>query len=143
MVFKEMFIREKLSAIDGHLDEVKHLFRFLPEEILKDSEKLHIAERLFQLIVDLMLDINQHFIKELKLKPSEDLQGTFTILGNSGVLPKEFALKIAPMVGLRNRLVHRYEELKPKLFVNEFYKKYSDFEKYIKLISEYLKSINT
>jgi len=88
-----------------------------------------------------MIDINQHFIRELDFKISEDFQGTFYILGKKGILPNGFAKKIAPVVGLRNRIVHRYDTLNKELFIKTFRKNYSDFEKYIKLINQYLEKI--
>lgn len=89
-----------------------------------------------------MIDVNQHFIKELKLKISDDLQGTFYILGENNVLPQNFALKIAPVVGIRNRLVHKYEELIPKIFLKSLYKNKNNFELYAKYINEYLTKIS-
>ncbi len=138
MVFSEILVDEKIKRVKGYLDEIKNLFRFSAKEILADSEKLHAAERLFQLIVDEMIDINQHFIKELDFDLSNDIEGTFHILGENDILPKDFALKIAPVVGLRNRLVHRYEKLDPKTFIESFQKEYADFEEYIKFIINYL-----
>ncbi|MDD5738933.1 MAG: DUF86 domain-containing protein [Candidatus Pacebacteria bacterium] len=142
MTFQESFILEKLNTISEYTEEINHLFRFSVKEILNDSEKMHIAERLCQLIVDAMIDINQHFIKELNLKISDDLQGTFYILGENNVLPKNFALKIAPVVGIRNRLVHKYDELSPKIFIESLYKDRNDFDLYAKYINEYLIKIS-
>ena len=139
MTFNQSFILEKLNQIIGHLEETKKFFRFSDREILADLEKLHIAERLFQLIVDDMLDINQHFIKELNFDTSDDYQGTFYILGDNNILPKNFAFKIAPTTGVRNILVHGYETLDKKLFIKNFKDNYSDFEQYVKLIEKYLK----
>lgn len=138
MTFEKLFVLEKLEQIDGYLTEVKDFFRFSDEDILKDSEKMHIAERLLQLIVDAMVDVNQHFIKELDLKSSEDFQGTFYILAENGVLLPEFAEKIAPVVAVRNRIVHRYEELDKTLFIKNFRKNQEDFRKFIDLIKERL-----
>lgn len=140
MTFKEALVLQKFQEILENLDEMREVFKFSDKEILKDSLKYHTAERLLQLIVDLMLDINYHFIKELNLKVSEDLQGTFYILGENKILPNKFAQKIAPVVGLRNRIVHRYETLDKILFIKTFRKNFSDLEKYIKLIEQYLKT---
>lgn len=142
MTFQKAFVFQKLEEIFGYLDETKDFLKFSDEEILADSGKLHIAERLLQLIVDIMIDINQHFIKELNLKIPEDFQGTFYILGENKILPMKFAQKIAPVVGLRNRIVHRYDTLDKPLFVSTFRKNYSDFETYLKLISDYLKEMD-
>ena len=38
------------------------------------------------------------------------------------VLPKDFAKRIAPIVDLRNRLVHRYEKIDKNLFLKMLYK---------------------
>lgn len=131
MTFQKAFILEKLTEIAGYLKEIEDFFKLDDKEILKDSGKLHVAERLLQLTVDTMVDVNQHFIKELKLKVSEDFQGTFYILGENKILPKDFARKIAPVVGLRNRIVHRYETLDKKMFISAFRKNYPDFKKLI------------
>ena len=132
MVFSKILIDEKRKRIDSYLDEIKTLLDFSVKEILNDFTKLRTLERNFQLIVDEMIDINQHFIKELGLDVSDDLEGTFHILGENKILPEDFVLKIAPVVGLRNRLVHRYEDLDPKIFIESFQKDYSDFEQYLK-----------
>ena len=142
MTFQKAFVLQKLEEAQKYLKEIKDFFNFSDEEILADSGRLHIAERLLQLIVDIIIDINQHFIRELNLKISEDFQGTFYILGENNVLPADFAQKIAPVVGLRNRVVHRYDTLDKELFIATFRKNYSDFETYIKLINEYLKKID-
>ena len=62
MTFQKNFIVNKLILVDGYLKEVDELFCFSDKEILADSGKLHIAERLLQLIVDTAIDINEHFI---------------------------------------------------------------------------------
>ena len=141
MIFQKDFILQKLSEISVYLDETESFFKYSDEEILNDSEKLHTAERLLQLIVDTMIDVNQHFIRELNLKISDDFQGTFYILGENKILPLDFAQKIAPVVGLRNRVVHRYETLDKKMFIDTFRKNYSDFKTYLKLISDHLDTI--
>ena len=140
MTFQKAFALQKLEEATGYLKEIEDLFKFSDKEILTDFGKLHIAERLLQLMVDVIIDINQHFIRELKLKISEDFQGTFYILGENDILPKDFAQKIASVVGLRNRVVHRYESVDKELFIKSFRKNYSDFKAYIKLIHKYLEN---
>lgn len=142
MTFEEKFVVSKLNTVKNYLVELEELLKFTDKEILTDSYKLHTAERLLQLIVDTMIDINQHFIRELKLKLGDDLQGTFYILGENKVLPAEFAQKIAPVVGLRNMIVHRYEKLDKPLFISTLRRNYSDFKKYLKIINDYLTTIN-
>lgn len=141
MTFQKAFIVQKLEQICGYLKETGELFKFSDKEILADSGRVHIAERLLQLIVDTIIDVNQHFIGELNLKISDDLQGTFYILGENKILPEDFVQKIAPVVGLRNRIVHRYDSLDKALFIKTFRKNYSDFKGYINFINQRLKKV--
>ncbi len=140
MTFEKTFVKQKLDRILDYLAETEDLFKFSDQKIKKDFTKLHAAERLLQLIVDEMIDINQHFIKELDLKIPEDFQSTFYILGENKILPLEFAQKIAPVVGMRNRIVHRYEELDKNLFIEKFRKNISDFKAYMKIINDFIET---
>lgn len=139
MTFQKNFVFEKMGEMNGYLKETEELLKFSDQEILADSGRLHIAERLLQLIVDATIDINQHFIRELNLTPSEDFQGTFYTLGENNILLPDFAQKIAPVVGLRNRIVHRYEKLDKTLFITSLRKNYEDFKFYLKYINNFLK----
>lgn len=140
MTFSSIFVYQKIQSIKDHIDELEKLLGDVSDkEFFTDSGNLHIAERLVQLIVDGMIDINQHFIRELRLKISDDLQGTFIIMGENNILPGKFAQKIAPVVGVRNILVHQYEKLDKEMFLRNLRSHFSDFKKYQLYIGNYLK----
>lgn len=132
------FVGEKLNLIKDYLEELEKIINLEEKEILGNFVNLRTMERNFQLIVDEMLDINLHFIRELELKAPEDFQNTFEILGRAEILPLDFSIKIAPVVGLRNRIVHRYEQIDKKFFIAQIKKEYHDFMEYIRLVNTYL-----
>lgn len=134
MVFEQAFVTKKIGDLSGYIEELQALLKLSNEDILRDAGKQHIAERLFQLIVDTIIDVNQHYIREKNLPPSEDYQSTFRTLGEHGILPKEFAEKLAPVVGLRNMVVHRYEHLDTQTFVELLRKSVGDFAQYKTMI---------
>jgi len=138
MTFEQNFVIAKLSMIADYLEDAERIFARGYEYVLKNVEKRLATERLCQLLVDAMLAINHHFIKELNLKVSDDLQGTFYILGENNILPMDFAKKIVPVVSIRNRLVHKYEEIDKELFVCSFFKDRDDFKKYVQFINDYM-----
>lgn len=137
MTLEKEFILSKLNELSEYISEIGDVLTFDDNSILKDGYKMHTAERVFQLAVDTMIDINQHFIRELKLPISDDFQSTFYVLGENSILPKDFANKIAPIVGLRNIIVHRYETINKKRFIEELRKNFADFGLYSKLILEF------
>jgi len=141
MTFDQLFVSKKIEQIRNYIKEVEDFLNFSDRDILTDSLKMHVAERLVQLIVDTMLDINQHFIRELNLKTGDDFQGTFYILASAKILPDDFAKKIAPIVAVRNRIVHGYESLDKEMFLKNLRKHYSDFADYADIIKKYLVNI--
>lgn len=138
-MFNKEFIEKKLSQIIEYIEELRPIVeKMSSEEIKNDYFKCHTAERLLQLVVDTMLDINIHFIKEKNLNVPDELQNTFRVLAENKILNSDFADKIAPIVGLRNRIVHRYEKLDKDLFIHALKKNYGDFKEYVVAIQKNL-----
>ena len=99
-----------------YLNEIEEILKADEAAVVSDFRSLKALERNFQLAVDEVIDVNVHFIRELNLKTADDFQSTFAILAESRILPPNFASKIAPVVGLRNVLVHRYEKIDKGFF---------------------------
>jgi len=140
-MINQLFIREKLDKIKVYYQELEDILKYSLKEIKADHIKYHAAERLLQLIVDEMLDVNNHLILKLDLESPDDFQSTFKILAEGKILPEEFAQKIAPVVGLRNRLVHRYEKIDLDFTIKQIIKEKEDFKKYCLLIEKYISKI--
>lgn len=85
-----------------------------------------------------MSDINSHIITHSNFKTVDDFQSTFKILAENSILPEKFAEKIAPTVGLRNRLVHRYEKIDQNLVLKMILEEKDDFKKYVKYIKKFV-----
>ncbi len=139
MTFNSAFITKKLEIMTRYVGELEELLKYPDSRFFTGTETMHVAERLIQLIVDGMIDINQHFIRELNLNISDDLKSTFIILGEKTILPLEFAKRVSGVVGVRNILVHQYEELDKELFLKNVRKNIRDFGTYQKHILEYSK----
>lgn len=133
-------LKTKIRSIQEYLLEIESILSLPKNEIVSNIEKLRTLERNFQLIVDAILDINIHIIRELELSSPDDLKSTFMILAEGKILPVDFAEKISPVVGLRNILVHGYEKVDRKLFVDSFQKNKNDFDQYMLLINSFLQS---
>jgi len=72
MTFEELFVRTKIKSLKGYIKEIKDFLKDSDAEIFEGLGKIHIGERVFQLAVDAVIDINQHIAKELDLKGAED-----------------------------------------------------------------------
>lgn len=139
MTLRKQFIGDKITIANEYLLKARDIFNAMTtDEIIHSELNLHTLERYLQLIVDAVLDINNHIIKELDFESAKDLKGTFEILSDNSILEKEFAQKISNVVGLRNRIVHQYEKVDNRKFLDDFRKYNGNFDEYFKCILYYL-----
>ncbi len=137
MIDKQL-IENKAVAISRYIEEIEPLLKFSNEEIKNDGTRLHASERLIQLIVDAAIDINTHIIAEKKLEVPDDYHGTFEELFRGKILTHELAKKIAPSVGLRNRIIHQYEKVDLDLMLSSAKKGITDYVEYLKQIKNFI-----
>jgi uncharacterized protein YutE (UPF0331/DUF86 family) len=134
------FIRRKIKLIQEDLSELDHLAHYSFDEISKDHIKLLAVERLLEKIIMRAIDINQHMIAELG-KGDERVRGyedTFYILSQLGIYGEEFAKQIAPSAGLRNRLVHEYNNTKQDIIYKSVNEAIEQYVKYCDSILEFI-----
>lgn len=55
-------------------------------------------------------------------------------------MPKDLAFRLAPIAGLRNRIVHKYDKLDKGLFIRTLRKEYIDFQEYNREIEKQIKN---
>lgn len=137
MIDKDL-IQSKMYDIQGYYKEIEPITKESVKDIIENKLKLRTLERLFQLIVDAAVDINTHIISESGFQVPNDYQGTFTTLYENKILPVDFALKIAPSVGLRNLIVHKYGDVNLKKMIEDIKNEISEYLDYLKYINEYL-----
>lgn len=121
----------KLNKVQNYYDELKSLSSISLDEYLGNSIYRRAVERTLQLIVESATDINNMLLKMLGQKGAVDYYNSFINLAEQDIIPMDFALKIAPSTGLRNILVHEYEEIDDKVVYNsinpclQYYLEYS------------------
>jgi len=73
-----------------------------------------------------MGDIDHHIIVKKVGQPPQSLKDSFIQMGNVGVLEQSLAKNLAPSAGLRNALIHMYEDIEIG-FIQEAIKKTFQF----------------
>ena len=139
MIDKDL-VKNKMADMQGYLQELHPILERASREIIEDNLKLHTVERLFQVIVDTAIDINIHIIMESDFTVPDDYQSTFITLGEHKILSMDFAVKIAPSVGLRNLVVHKYGRVDIKRMVEDIRNEIGDYIDYLKFIDGFLSS---
>jgi uncharacterized protein YutE (UPF0331/DUF86 family) len=132
-------ICRKLKILSGYFTEFEQATRDLSlEEYQNENLKRRAIEREIQLIVECATDINNMILKYLCKGPAKDYFNTFIDLAELNVLKADFALKIAPSTGLRNILVHEYQEIDDETVYRSIVNIKIYYAQYIQAISNYL-----
>ena len=131
-------IRKKLSVIVENLAALETVRDISIEEYLSNIFERKATERLLQELIEAAIDINMHIIMNSGAAAPDDYYDTFIRAGELKIISFELAEKIAPSAGLRNRLVHEYDELVPSLVVKSVRMAIELYSLYVKAIEAFL-----
>jgi uncharacterized protein YutE (UPF0331/DUF86 family) len=126
------FVNRKIRLIQKDIDRLGSFVKEGREEVVMDYFKMNNIERMLEKIINRAIDINQHIVSR-KGKGDEKLGGyedTFYAMADIGVFEKDFAEKIAPSAGLRNRLVHEYDDIDKDIVFDSAVKAVGQYTKY-------------
>src|SRR5581483_10722054 len=110
MIDQELVTR-KLSLILADVKALTPLARKPLDQYLSNDVDEVLVERYLERIIGRMIDLNYYLIVESGHPPPRDYYESFTLLAKLRVLPAAFASRIASSAGVRNRLVHEYDEI--------------------------------
>jgi uncharacterized protein YutE (UPF0331/DUF86 family) len=82
-------------------------------------------------MADTCITLAEQVIRFKKLRPAQSYHEAFDILGESGVLNREFAYSFAAIAGFRNFLAHDYEKIEAELICNEVLTKLKEVEEFL------------
>jgi uncharacterized protein YutE (UPF0331/DUF86 family) len=137
------FVKRKLALISDDLARLLHFKSMSFSEIASDFVNLAAVERLLERIVMRAIDINEHLIAELPTDKEHTIAGltyrdTFLWLADLGVYSKSFAESIARSAGLRNILVHDYNDTDLQILYQSIHSCLEDYHAYVCSVSDFL-----
>ena len=137
MIDRELVLR-KMARIASDLSALENLAaKPKPDYVSSEYDEL-VAERLLERIIGRMIDINYHLLVEAGDAPPTNYHASFEMLGDAAILPKEFAGHVAASAGLRNRIVHDYEDIDPAKVYDALQSATKDIPEYLKHVRRYL-----
>ncbi|OGK75859.1 MAG: hypothetical protein A2X51_11655 [Candidatus Rokubacteria bacterium GWC2_70_24] len=137
MIDRELVTR-KMVLIAADLSTLEAVARKDRASYLASPTDELVAERLLERMIGRMIDINFHVITEAGQPPPADYYESFIRLSRLGALDHEFATRIAGCAGLRNRIVHEYDEIDPARVHEALQSAVEDIPAYLRRINEYL-----
>lgn len=101
------------------------------EEVIADHYKL---ERLLELLVMTAGDLIFHLLAERGHTP-KTYRDAFEMAGKEGLLPTDLAQRLAEAAGMRNVLVHMYEEIDYTILHNSIAPALRDFSQFVSILA--------
>jgi len=112
-VIDKVLVTRKMVLIAADVEALDPYRAMDLEDYLEDPVAELVVERYIERIVGRMVGVNYHLLTALGEPPPRDYFTSFTALAKVGVLPGPFSREIAPAAGLRNRIIHEYDEVEP------------------------------
>lgn len=133
----KLLVQRKLNQISKYLDELRPIAEGSKDDFV--SSPVHYeAERLIELIVGNAIDINFHFIKELGLSAPLRYKESFLEIGKGKILPLDLSKRISDSAGLRNLLVHNYDDVDLDRIFDGLKDGIKDYEDYTESILRFI-----
>lgn len=126
---------EKITYYLGLLDEYKIDCH---ERFLKDPMYEGALLHYLYLVSDGSISLAEMVIKHKSLNSAQSYYEAIDILGESGILPREFAYKFAKIASFRNFLAHDYEKVDYLVICNEALSKLDEIRAYLGYIQSAL-----
>lgn len=133
------------EEIYSKLEDLKKYVQFLrsyqshrKDELRENYTLRGAVERYLQLALECTLDIGEMIISKEGFRKPDRYREVIEILGEKGILPRDFAKRFAPSMGFRNILVHRYAEVDLDELYRHLKHDLEDFNTFAKCVAKYI-----
>ncbi len=134
-------VHRKISLITTDLHRLTELVERGAGDLISDEVAMAAGERYLERVISRMIDINYHLITSEGEPPPKDYYLSFIQLSiKPPILDKPFAERIASAAGLRNRIIHEYDDIDPGLTFEGMRSAVRDIPLYAKAVLEYLEN---
>jgi uncharacterized protein YutE (UPF0331/DUF86 family) len=130
MVLKKEVVEARLKELSRVLAELGRYREITVEEIERDLSRRWILERGLIAAAGLILDIADHILAGHFGTYADTYEDALRGLRDQGVIPAELYERLQGLGGLRNLLVHRYQEIDLALLHESFRKALEVFPRF-------------
>jgi len=129
-------VQRKIALIQDDLNHLTEYENLTIADINKDFVTQAVVERILERTIGRALDINQHIIAECGsgLETVKRYRDTFLRLVDLKIYSRPFAESIAKSTGLRNAIVHEYNNIDPDILhksIGQAVKEFNEYSQYI------------
>lgn len=128
-----------LRSLQERVEQLQRLQAFTLKELADDYVRWNATLHLLQVSVEIVTDISTHLLAGTGAAVPDHHRLIIAKMGEAGLLPYDFAQRIAPMAGFRNIVVHNYLSVDPAKVADILYNRLDDFREFELHIYDYLR----
>ncbi len=141
-LFEKESMNSKLFRLKEVIKILEEVSRSPKDEFVKDFKLNNVA--MFNLLIGItiILDVGQHFLSKVVGKTAEEYKDVVRMLGESEIVPRQFADENIDMAKFRNFLVHDYDKI-DEVKIHDYLQKAPDvFRAFAKYFVEFMDKQN-
>ena len=131
-------INFKLEQLGEYVSILREYQNYDLEEIRDNLTLRGAVERYMEISLACVIDICEMIISSEKLRRPDTYRKVILTLGKNGILPEDFAEKLAPAAGFRNVLVHMYADIDIVKLYSHLQNDIDDLELFAEYIAKHL-----
>jgi uncharacterized protein YutE (UPF0331/DUF86 family) len=122
-----ILVLRKLSEMEQYLQQIREFAGLSLDEYSSDWKTQRIVERTLHLMIELCIDIANHFISDKGLRVPVSYSDSFRVLEESGLISSSTYEVMSKMAKFRNIVVHHYEKVDASIVITILRRHLDDF----------------
>ena len=133
----EQLVAQKLESLRRCIQRVESKLPDSVETLLTDLDAQDIVSLNLTRAVQMSVDIASHWLAgHSESTAPKTMEEAFEILANSGTIEPELAVKMRKLVGLRNLIIHNYDDVNWEIVFAICQYHLSDFRAFAQVFSD-------
>ncbi len=131
-------IERKIAKLEKYLEILQEYKQDCKERFLNDTMFEGALLHYLYLISDSSIVLAKMVLKKQNINYAQSYYDAIDLLGENGILPKEFAYDFAKIASFRNFLAHDYENIDYIIICEDVLNRLDDIKQYLAYIKEFL-----
>lgn len=133
-------VENKISYLRKHLAVARSYQKYSLDDLTRDVLVRGAVERELYVVAQAVVDLAEAVVAYKNFRKPTTMRDALDILGEEGLVPRDFLEKFVGIVGFRNALAHDYEDLRLEVVHSVLQEKLPGVEQFVGYIEKSLRS---
>jgi uncharacterized protein YutE (UPF0331/DUF86 family) len=133
-------VQRRLADVRDALTHLEELGPLTARELADDWRLQAVVERVLTVMVEAAVKCNGHVVTSTLGRAPADYRSSFLDVADAGAIEQALAERLAPSAGLRNVLVHGYDEVDHEQLVRGAELALEHYPAYVRAVAEFTRA---